>query len=406
MDYVEGTDAARLLRSQYPSGMPKADAAEIISAAAEALDHAHSRGLLHRDVKPANILLGEASPRRRILLADFGIAREMGEISGLTATNMLVGTTAYCAPEQLQGNDLDARADQYALGCTAFNLLTGVAPFQHSNPAVVISQHLSAAPPLVSERRPELAELDAVIAKAMAKDPKERFATCADLASALAGQGLTAPAAVADPTEVIAGPTEVIASAKVRGNRRRPAMVIAAVVAVALVAVAAVVGVRMLGGRAKHANSSAPSASVAPPSTAGAAVPPSAPALKLTSQITDLPGVLGPLERAGVDRALTKLYDGRGTRLWVVYVNNFGGLKPFRWAEDTMRANAFADTDAILAVATDQPAYSFRVPNAVIRGKAIDLEVIRRERIGPAVIHHEWARAAIAAANGLDVAPS
>ncbi|MGO9152606.1 serine/threonine-protein kinase [Mycobacterium sp.] len=413
MDYVEGTDAAKLLRSQYPSGMPKADVAEIISAVADALDHAHSRGLLHRDVKPANILLSEASPRRRILLADFGIAREMGEISGLTATNMLVGTTAYCAPEQLQGNDLDARADQYALGCTTFNLLTGAAPFQHSNPAVVISQHLSASPPLVSERRPELAELDAVIAKAMAKDPKERYATCADFASALAGQGLTAPAAVAGPTEVIAGPTEVIAapknsaegSAETRGNRRGPAMVIAALVAVALVAVAAVIGVRMLGARAHHKNSSAPSASVAPPSSGGGA-PPSAPALKLTSQITDQSGVLGPVERAGVGRALARLYHERGTRLWVVYVNNFGGLKPFRWAEDTMLANGFADTDAILAVATDQPSFSFRVPNAVIQGKAIDLEIIRRDRIGPAVFHREWARAAIVAANGLDVAPS
>jgi serine/threonine protein kinase len=409
MDYVEGTDAAKLLRDQYPSGMPKADVAKIISAVADALDHAHSRGLLHRDVKPANILLGsssQASPRRRILLADFGIAREMGGISGLTATNMLVGTTAYCAPEQLQGNELDARADQYALGCTAFNLLTGVAPFQHSNPAVVISQHLSAAPPLVSERRPELPELDAVIAKAMAKDPKERFATCADLASALAGQGFAAPAAVAAPTEVIAAPENPAeSSAKARGNPRGPATVIAAVVAVALVAVAAVVGVRMLGGRTHHKNSSAPSASVAPPTVSGSA-PLLAPALKLTSQITDLPGVLGPVERAGVDRALTRLYDGRGTRLWVVYLNSFGGLKPFRWAENTLRANGFADTDAILAVATDQPAYSFRVPNAVIQGKAIDLESIRRDRIGPAVFHREWARAAIAAANGLDVAPS
>jgi hypothetical protein len=407
LDYVEGTDAAKLLRGQYPSGMPKADVAEIISAVADALDHAHSRGLLHRDVKPANILLGSsspASPRRRILLADFGIAREMGEISGLTATNMLVGTTAYCAPEQLQGNDLDARADQYALGCTAFNLLTGVAPFQHSNPAVVIGQHLSAAPPLVSERRPELADLDAVIAKAMAKDPSERYATCADFASALAGQGVTAPAAVAGPTEVMAGPTEVIA-APARGKRRGPAMVIAALVAVALVAVGAVVGVRMLGARANHKTSSAPSASVAPPTVSGSG-PLSAPVLKLTSQITDLSGVLGPVERAGVDRALTRLYDGRGTRLWVVYLKNFGGLKPFRWAEDTMRANGFADTDALLAVATDQPAYSFRVPNAVIQGKAIDLETIRRDRIGPAVFHREWARAAIAAANGLDVAPS
>ena len=401
MDYVEGTDAAKLLRDEYPSGMPKADVAKIISAVADALDHAHSRGLLHRDVKPANILLGSsspASPRRRILLADFGIAREMGGISGLTATNMLVGTTAYCAPEQLQGNDLDARADQYALGCTAFNLLTGVAPFQHSNPAVVISQHLSAAPPLVSERRPEFAELDAVIAKAMAKDPEERFATCADLASALAGQGLTAPAAMAGPTEVIAAPTKPAEVA--RGKRRGPALVIAALVAVALVAVAAVVGVRMLGGRTHHK----PSASVAP--TTLSMVPAQEPVLKLTSQITDLPGVLGPVEHASVDRALTNLFNGRGTRLWVVYVNNFGGLKPFRWAEDTMRANRFADTDAILAVATDQPSYSFRVPNAVIQGKAIDLEIIRRDRIGPAVFHREWTRAAIAAAQGLDVAPS
>ncbi len=415
MDYVEGTDAAKLLRTQYPSGMPKADVVEIISAVAEALDHAHSRGMLHRDVKPANILLGDASPRRRILLADFGIAREMGEISGLTATNMLVGTTAYCAPEQLQGNDLDARADQYALGCTAFNLLTGSAPFQASNPAVVISQHLSAPPPLVSERRPELAEVDAVIAKAMAKNPKERYATCWDFASALAGQGVTAPADVAGPTEVIAAPTEVIAAPektsaalqKARGNWRGPSIVIAALVSVALVAVVAVVGVRMLGARANQQNSSAPSASVAPaPPSSGGAAPPPAPAIKLTSQVTDQSGVLTPVEHAAVNRTVTKLYNGRGTRLWVVYVTNFGGLKPFRWAEDTMLANNFTDSDAILAVATDQPAFAFRVPNAVIQGKAIDLEVIRRDRIGPAVFHREWARAAIAAANGLDVAPS
>jgi len=402
MDYVEGTDAAKLLHEKYPAGMPKDAVAEIISAVADALDHAHSRGLLHRDVKPANILLGLGGPRRRILLADFGIAREMGEISGLTATNMLVGTTAYCAPEQLRGNDLDARADQYALGCTAFNLLTGVAPFQHSNPAVVIGQHLSGPPPQVSERRPELAELDPVIAKVMAKDPAQRYATCADFASALAG--VSAPAG---PTEVIAAsaaPTEVITtpSAPLPGKRRGAGMVIAALVAVALVAVAAVIGVRLLGGRAHH-RAGSPSSSVAPPTVSPA---PSAPSLKLTSQITDRSGVLGPLERAGVDRALTKLYDGRGTRLWVVYVNNFGDLKPIKWAEDTMRANRFGDSDAILAMSTDQPAYSFRVPNAVIQGKAIDLEVIRRDRIWPAVVRHEWARAAIAAANGLDVAPS
>jgi hypothetical protein len=90
----------------------------------------------------------------------------------------------------------------------------------------------------------------------------------------------------------------------------------------------------------------------------------------------------------------------------VVYVNTFGGLKPFRWAEDVMRANGVADTDAILAVATDGPSFSFRVPGAITNGRAIDVEVIRRDRIQPAVFRHEWARAAIVAANGLDVAAS
>src|ERR1700739_2763623 len=179
MDYVEGTDAAALLRTQYPSGMPKTDVVEIISAIADALDYAHSRGLLHRDVKPANILLTDTSPRRRILLADFGIAREVGEISGLTATNMLMGTTAYCAPKQLQGANLYAKADKYARVCTTFNLLTGSAPFHHSTPAVVITQHVTAPPPHISERRPELADLDGALAKALAKPPDDRYPTCA-----------------------------------------------------------------------------------------------------------------------------------------------------------------------------------------------------------------------------------
>lgn len=406
MDYVEGTDAAELLRTRYPSGMPKTQVLEIISAVADALDYAHSRGLLHRDVKPSNILLTEATPRRRILLADFGIAREVGEISGLTATNMLVGTTAYCAPEQLQGADLDGRADQYALGCTAFNLLTGSAPFHHSNPAVVITQHLSTPPPHVSERRPELADLDGALAKALAKKPGDRYATCADFAAALGSQ-LKTGAEAGGRTEVIAAPTEVIAAPRteapqaVRG--RRLGTWVAALVAVVVVAIAVVVGVQMLHGKSGQSARGAASRSTGPPPVSTA---PATAAIKLTSQLTDQSGVLGPLETDAVQRALTRLYDGRGTRLWVVYVRNFGGLKPMRWAEDTMRANGFTDADAILAIATDETAFSFRVPNAVLAGKAIDVELIRRDRISPAVFHHEWARAAIAAANGLDIAPS
>jgi uncharacterized membrane protein YgcG len=126
----------------------------------------------------------------------------------------------------------------------------------------------------------------------------------------------------------------------------------------------------------------------------------------VSSRRTDQAGVLGPLESDAVNRAINRLYNQRGTRLWVVYVKNFGGLKPFRWAEDTMRANRFTDTDALLAIATDEPAFSFRVPNAVTGSAPIDVEMIRRDRIGPAVSHREWTRAAIVAADGLNVARS
>ena len=196
MDYVDGTDAGRLLRERHPNGMGKAEVVDIVTAVAEALDYAHERGLLHRDVKPANILLSHPeSGDQRILLADFGIARWANDISGLTETNMTVGTVSYAAPEQLMGGQLDGRADQYALAATAFHLLTGAPPFVNSNPAVVISQHLSASPPAIGAQRPELSALDPVLAKALAKDPNDRFERCADFARALAHRLEEAPAA-------------------------------------------------------------------------------------------------------------------------------------------------------------------------------------------------------------------
>lgn len=185
MDYVEGTDAGALLEG-HPHGLPQREVLNIVTAVAEALDHAHQKGLLHRDVKPANILVTRPETGEpRILLGDFGIARRCDEARGLTATNMTVGTVAYAAPEQLMGNALDGRADQYALAATAFQLLTGAPPFEHSNPAVVISQHLTAAPPKIGERKPELAGMDPALAKAMAKEPEERYDSCIDFARAL-----------------------------------------------------------------------------------------------------------------------------------------------------------------------------------------------------------------------------
>lgn len=210
MDYVDGTDAARYVRERHPEGMPLSEAVEIVAAIAEALDYAHERHLLHRDVKPANILLtSPEAARRRILLADFGVARRIDDISGITATNMAVGSMAYSAPEQLLGQAMDGRADQYALAASAFQLLAGHSPFHHSNPAVVISKQLNELPPSLRSVRPELAHLDEVMLKGMAKDREGRYARCSDFAKALADARASAPVMQRPPTVQPAPPRPV-----------------------------------------------------------------------------------------------------------------------------------------------------------------------------------------------------
>ncbi len=248
MDYVDGTDAAELLRDRYPNGMPKEEVLNIITSVAEALDYAHQQGLLHRDVKPANIMLtNPAAGDQRVLLTDFGIARRVDDSSNLTATNMTVGTVFYAAPEQLMGEDLDGRADQYALAATAFHLLSGSPPFHHSNPTVVISQHLTASPPAISDRRPELSALDPVLGKALSKDPKDRFNSCVDFARALAHRLGTEPAADNDRTEA-----SVPIATRSRGGRHeaqqaprrkylRPAIIVPAILAALLLVAIALV---------------------------------------------------------------------------------------------------------------------------------------------------------------------
>ncbi|MGO9351063.1 MAG: APA family fibronectin-binding glycoprotein [Mycobacterium sp.] len=184
MDYVEGLDAAHMLATNSLPALRPKQVENIVTAVADALDHAHDRGLLHRDIKPANIMI--TSNEQRILLADFGIVHRLNDISGLTATNFTVGTVAYAAPEQLMGEELDGRADQYALAATAYHLLTGSHLFPNSNPAVVIGRHLTATPPALSDSRPELAALDPVFAIALAKNPDDRFPKCSDFADAFA----------------------------------------------------------------------------------------------------------------------------------------------------------------------------------------------------------------------------
>ncbi|MGI9126073.1 MAG: serine/threonine-protein kinase, partial [Mycobacterium sp.] len=184
MEFVDGIDAGRLLEDKHPKGIPAAEVVRIVTAIADALDYAHGRKLLHRDIKPANILLGRLeSGDDRVMLADFGVARWIDQTSTLTGSEMTVGTVNYAAPEQLKGEQIDGRADQYGLAATAFHLLTGAPPFTNSNPAVVISRHLSAAPPPID--RADLSTFQPVFARALAKDPDDRFGNCAEFARAM-----------------------------------------------------------------------------------------------------------------------------------------------------------------------------------------------------------------------------
>ncbi|WP_278263873.1 serine/threonine-protein kinase [Nocardia sp. AG03] len=180
MQFVDGTDAATLA---HP--VPVETALHIIEGTAAALDHAHRSGILHRDVKPANILLTGTGGSRRVLLADFGIARPRDDAHHLTRTGTFTATLAFAAPEQLTGADLDHRTDQYALACTLYSLLTGVAPYEADNPVQVIQGHLQSTPPSPRTHRPDLpAALDAVLARALAKRPGERYDSCAEFAAA------------------------------------------------------------------------------------------------------------------------------------------------------------------------------------------------------------------------------
>jgi serine/threonine-protein kinase len=188
MEFIDGTDAFRLLTERHPRGIPAAQVVQIVGAVADALDYAHSRHLLHRDIKPANILLGHPESGDhidRILLADFGVARWVGQTSYLTGTDTTVGTVTYAAPEQLKGEEIDGHADQYSLAATAFHLLTGAAPFSNTNPAAVISAHLSAPPPDIGTGHPDLSRFEPVFAKALAKTPADRFDRCGDFARAM-----------------------------------------------------------------------------------------------------------------------------------------------------------------------------------------------------------------------------
>ncbi|WP_410870514.1 protein kinase domain-containing protein [Nocardia sp. A7] len=181
MQYVDGTDASVFRREP----LNPARAVSIIAQTAEALDYAHDRGVLHRDVKPANILLAPTRSGDRAVLTDFGIARLRGDARQLTRTGAFLATLAYASPEQLSGAPVDHRSDQYSLACTLFTLLTGESPFPADNPGAVVAAHLTKPVPRASAVINALpSAIDGVIARAMAKDPAERFDSCEEFARA------------------------------------------------------------------------------------------------------------------------------------------------------------------------------------------------------------------------------
>jgi len=183
MRCVEGTNLAALLHEDGP--FEPGRALGLVSQVGSALDAAHTRGLVHRDVKPANVLVTREDGEEHCYLTDFGLARGAGAQSEPAASSHLSGTIQYSAPEQIRGEPTDTRADVYALGCVLFECLAGGPPFAGPRPIATLFAHLEEPPPSLHERRPELPEgIDAVFARALAKRPEERYETCGSFVEA------------------------------------------------------------------------------------------------------------------------------------------------------------------------------------------------------------------------------
>ena len=192
MRYVRGSNLAALLRRNGPLDPKRALA--ILSPVADALDTAHNAGLVHRDVKPANILLTSTAGHEgheHPYLTDFGLTKRTSALTKLTATGNFIGTMAYISPEQIRGEPLDARTDLYALGCVAYECLTGAPPFVRDDQAALLWAHLNDIPAAASEHRDDLRPADAVLARVLAKRPLNRYMTCDQFAQALSDVLLT-----------------------------------------------------------------------------------------------------------------------------------------------------------------------------------------------------------------------
>jgi len=256
MKYISGTSLEDLLDKKEPLPVPEIQ--RILWEAAFALGHAHQRGVVHRDVKPANIMFDHDG---RVMLTDFGISKALQAATGFTATGMIIGTPHYMAPEQAKGAPVDGRADQYSLGVVGYRMITAELPFGGDSVHTIIYKHIYEEPPLASTKRPGIpGALTVAISRALAKEPDQRFRTMEDFATAVwpeqpvasptKARGAARPRsrATADaPTEITGAPTTPLPATKSRKPRSRAPVVIG------LLVVAAGVGAYLLRGREETA---------------------------------------------------------------------------------------------------------------------------------------------------------
>jgi predicted Ser/Thr protein kinase len=244
MDYVHGEDLRQLILRD--GALDPSRAVEILTQMGSALDAAHAKGLVHRDIKPGNMLLTVRDGEERVYLTDFGLAKRSSTLAELTVTGSLVGTADYMAPEQVSGDPADARTDVYALGCVFFQMLTGKVPYERETTLATMFAHVNDPPPMLAPPLvDDYPEFTPVVQRAMAKKPDDRYSSAGDLArdaaAALAGtryRGAPSMVATGDP----AGPHD-----SNRGRRLRRYWWAIAGLVVAVAAVVAVVVVLTSG---------------------------------------------------------------------------------------------------------------------------------------------------------------
>jgi serine/threonine-protein kinase len=289
MRYVKGADLGALLRES--GALSPQRTVDLLAPVADALDAAHAKGLVHRDVKPGNILIdpSRGSGREVVYLSDFGLTKRTASVSGLTRSGQFMGTVDYVAPEQVQGHPVDGRADQYSLGCLAFECLTGQPPFRKETEVAVLWAQVNEAPPRASGARPSLPRsLDRPVARAMAKQPDQRFRSCSAFVRALAAP-MRAPTSA--PTRAAEGEE---AGEEVGAGRGRARSL--AVVGVGAAVVAAAVAFVLTSGGGKPGSGSSPSAN-APVQQVGRGAITIDPATNRVAAVT-------PVENAGGDVAV------------------------------------------------------------------------------------------------------